>query len=73
MAERYAATRPADIRRILKAGFRHGDDAAMAVIELVDRDPDAKGQDSGPVEQKATEQAPPRPKPSRGYLPVSRS
>ena len=35
--------------RILKAGFRYGDNAPMAVIELVDRDPDAKGQDSGPV------------------------
>ncbi len=35
--------------RILKAGFRYGDNAALAVIELVDRDPDAKGQDSGPV------------------------
>ena len=33
--------------RVLKAGFRHGDNAAMAVIEFVDRDPDAKGQDSG--------------------------
>jgi large subunit ribosomal protein L17 len=33
---------------VLKAGFRYGDQAAMAVIELVDRDPDAKGQDSGP-------------------------
>jgi large subunit ribosomal protein L17 len=36
--------------RILKAGFRYGDNAALAVIELVDRDPDAKGLDSGPVE-----------------------
>ena len=35
--------------RILKAGFRYGDNAALAVIELVDRDPDAKGLDSGPV------------------------
>ncbi|MCB1490699.1 MAG: 50S ribosomal protein L17, partial [Rhodobiaceae bacterium] len=35
--------------RVLKAGFRFGDSAAMAVIELVDRDPEAKGQDSGPV------------------------
>jgi large subunit ribosomal protein L17 len=34
--------------RVLKAGFRYGDAAPMAVIELVDRDPDAKGQDSGP-------------------------
>ncbi|MGN6488101.1 MAG: 50S ribosomal protein L17 [Devosia sp.] len=36
--------------RILKAGFRYGDNAPMAVIELVDRDPDAKGLDSGPVQ-----------------------
>ena len=36
--------------RILKAGFRYGDMAPMAIIEFVDRDVDAKGQDSGPVE-----------------------
>ena len=36
--------------RVLKAGFRYGDSAAMAVIELVDRDEEARGQDSGPVE-----------------------
>jgi len=35
--------------RVLKAGFRYGDSAPMAVIEFVDRDPAAKGQDSGPV------------------------
>ena len=35
--------------RILKAGFRYGDNAPLAVIEFVDRDVDAKGQDSGPV------------------------
>ncbi|MGI9414475.1 MAG: 50S ribosomal protein L17 [Hyphomicrobiales bacterium] len=34
--------------RVLKAGFRYGDSAPMAVIELVDRDPEARGQDSGP-------------------------
>jgi large subunit ribosomal protein L17 len=34
---------------VLKAGFRYGDSAPMAVIELVDRDEDAKGQDSGPL------------------------
>jgi large subunit ribosomal protein L17 len=34
--------------RVLKAGFRHGDAAPVAVIELVDRDEDAKGLDSGP-------------------------
>ncbi len=42
--------RPGGYVRVLKAGFRHGDNAAMAVIELVDRDVDAKGKDSGPVE-----------------------
>ena len=36
--------------RIMKAGFRFGDSAPMAVIELVDRDEDARGQDSGPVQ-----------------------
>ena len=34
--------------RVLKAGFRHGDNAPMAVIEFVDRDPSEKGKDSGP-------------------------
>ena len=43
------ADRPGGYTRVLKAGFRHGDNAAMAYIEFVDRDPDAKGQDSGPV------------------------
>lgn len=45
--------------RIIKAGFRYGDHAAMAVIEFVDRDTDAKGKDSGPVETaEASEEAP---------------
>jgi large subunit ribosomal protein L17 len=35
--------------RVLKAGFRYGDSAPMAVIELVDRDEDARGLDSGPI------------------------
>jgi len=35
--------------RVLKAGFRYGDNAPMAIIELVDRDRSAKGQDSGPL------------------------
>ena len=39
--------------RVLKAGYRYGDDAAMAVIEFVDRDESAKGQDSGPVAEAA--------------------
>jgi large subunit ribosomal protein L17 len=41
--------------RVLKAGFRHGDNAAMAVIEFVDRDVSAKGKDSGPVQQAGAE------------------
>ena len=45
---RYAA-RPGGYTRVLKAGFRHGDNAEMAFIEFVDRDVDAKGLDSGPV------------------------
>ena len=44
--------------RVLKAGFRYGDSAPVAVIEFVDRDTDAKGLDSGPVlEKKAEEEA----------------
>ena len=39
--------------RVLKAGFRYGDNAAMAVIEFVDRDVNARGQDSGPVAEAA--------------------
>jgi len=46
LAERYAG-RAGGYTRIVKAGFRYGDDAAMALIELVDRDPKAKGRDSG--------------------------
>ena len=38
--------------RIMKAGFRHGDNAAVAVIEFFDRDVEAKGKDSGPVQEK---------------------
>lgn len=44
LAERYKY-RPGGYTRVLKAGFRYGDSAPMAVIELVDRDPDAKGAD----------------------------
>jgi large subunit ribosomal protein L17 len=44
--------------RVLKAGFRYGDSAPVAVIEFVDRDVDAKGLDSGPVQEKAAAEAP---------------
>jgi len=44
--------------RIMKAGFRYGDSAPVAVIEFVDRDVDAKGQDSGPVQGATAEAAP---------------
>ncbi|MBI4723983.1 MAG: 50S ribosomal protein L17 [Rhodomicrobium sp.] len=42
-------SRPGGYTRVLKAGFRYGDNAPLAVIELVDRDETAKGLDSGPV------------------------
>jgi large subunit ribosomal protein L17 len=46
LAERYR-DRNGGYTRVLKAGFRYGDSAPMAVIELVDRNPDEKGKDSG--------------------------
>ena len=49
LGPRYSA-RPGGYTRVMKAGFRYGDSAPMAVIELVDRDPEARGQDSGPVQ-----------------------
>ncbi|HET8612190.1 MAG TPA: 50S ribosomal protein L17 [Sphingomonas sp.] len=49
LAERYAA-RNGGYTRIIKAGIRASDAAAMAIIEFVDRDVSAKGQDSGPVQ-----------------------
>ena len=52
LAERYKG-RAGGYCRVLKAGMRHGDAADMAVIELVDRDPDAKGLDSGPKQEVA--------------------
>jgi large subunit ribosomal protein L17 len=48
LAERYK-DRSGGYTRVLRAGYRYGDSAPLAVIELVDRDPEAKGQDSGPL------------------------
>ena len=48
LGPRYAARQGGYIR-VLKAGFRYGDNAPMAVIEFVDRDVNEKGKDSGPV------------------------
>jgi len=45
-------TRNGGYLRVMKAGFRPGDNAPMAVIEFVDRDVEAKGKDSGPVADK---------------------
>ncbi|CAI8288885.1 MAG: 50S ribosomal protein L17 [Rhodospirillaceae bacterium] len=55
LGARYAE-RKGGYTRVMKAGFRYGDSAPMAVIELVDRDEDARGQDSGPVEIRETEE-----------------
>ena len=56
LAERYS-TRSGGYCRVLKAGVRYGDAADMAVIELIDRDPAAKGLDSGPVQEKPADDA----------------
>ena len=50
LATRYAE-RQGGYSRVLKAGYRYGDAAAMAVLELVDRNEDARGQDSGTVQE----------------------
>jgi len=55
LSERYG-DRQGGYTRVLHAGYRYGDSAPLAVIELVDRDPDAKGQDSGPVQETADEE-----------------
>jgi large subunit ribosomal protein L17 len=54
IAPRYKA-REGGYIRVLKAGFRHGDNAPMAVIEFVDRDTSAKGKDSGPDQNAGAE------------------
>ena len=56
LGPRYAS-RNGGYTRVLKAGFRHGDNAPMAIIEFIDRDVDAKGRDSGPVEVDAEAEA----------------
>jgi large subunit ribosomal protein L17 len=56
LAERYK-DRNGGYTRVIKAGFRASDASAMAIIELVDRDTSAKGQDSGPVEADQDEAA----------------
>ena len=56
LAKRYEQ-RPGGYIRVLKAGFRYGDATPRAIIEFVDRDESARGQDSGPVETTGEEAA----------------
>jgi large subunit ribosomal protein L17 len=56
LGPRYKA-RSGGYTRVMKAGFRYGDSAPLAVIEFVDRDVDAKGQDSGPSGEVAEQPA----------------
>ncbi len=56
LSQRYAERKGGYIR-VLKAGFRYGDATPMAIIEFVDRDESARGQDSGPVAETTGEEA----------------
>ena len=56
LADRYA-DRSGGYTRVIKAGYRYGDTAPMAVIELIERDEDAKGMDSGPLPEELEEDA----------------
>src|SRR4051794_14943794 len=67
LATRYK-DRQGGYTRIIKAGFRYGDNAPMAVIEFVDRDVDAKGLDSGPDRSRPAEAAKARRRGGKGAL-----
>src|SRR4029434_1679233 len=55
LGPRYAS-RNGGYTRVLKAGYRHGDSAPVGVIEFVDRDVEARGKDSWPVQERAAEE-----------------
>ena len=71
LAERYKG-RPGGYLRVLKAGFRYGDNAPMAIVEFVDRDVNAKGKDSGPVETAETTEAAPAAAPEKPSKPKAK-
>jgi large subunit ribosomal protein L17 len=68
LAKRYQ-DRQGGYSRVLKAGFRYGDNAPMAILELVDRDRAAKGKDSGPVGGDEAVEAPAAEKPAKKAAP----